>query len=223
MKKNSFNIQLLRKELLLSTSPLTVFFLLFTGVTVVPRFPILTAPLFVCVGIFYTFYGQRDTGDLAFTVLLPVPKRDTVRAKFLFTIFMEFLGFVLQLILTLARLGGLDQSAMFADNPMMPAGVIDLALSILIYAAFILLFLPGFFKKGRAGSESFFPFFLVGIALMAAGEGLYRVPRLKNLWSTDFASVVPQCAICAVCVVAYLAALRYAYRKSILLFEQVEL
>ena len=74
--------KLLNKEFRLCASPLSWIFLIAAGMTLLPGYPILVGAFFVCFGVFHSFQNAREANDVLYTVLLPVRKRDFVRAKF---------------------------------------------------------------------------------------------------------------------------------------------
>ena len=80
--------RLLKKEFGLTAAPITYFFLLFAVMTMIPGYPILVGGFFVCMGVFYTFQFARESNDILYTALLPCKKRDVVKAKVLFTVFI---------------------------------------------------------------------------------------------------------------------------------------
>ena len=42
----------------------------------IPQYPILRGSFFVCLGIFGTFQSGREAGDIFYTVMLPVSKKE---------------------------------------------------------------------------------------------------------------------------------------------------
>ena len=117
---------LLTKELRLTATILSYLFILFVVMTLIPGYPILVGAFFICLGIFYSFQLGRENNDILFTVLLPVEKSDAVRAKYLFTVFIQAAGFVLAFILTIIRLAALSKAPVYMTNPMMNAPTIFL-------------------------------------------------------------------------------------------------
>ena len=83
--------KLLYKEMKLSANPLSYWFIAFSAMTMIPRYPILVGSFFICLGIFYTYQQIREYDDITYTVMLPVKKKDVVTAKYLFVLFIEFI------------------------------------------------------------------------------------------------------------------------------------
>lgn len=170
--------KLLNKEMKLASSPLSWIFLCGALMTLLPGYPILMGAFFVCFGVFHSFQNAREANDILYTVLLPVKKADCVTAKYVFTCFIQILGFVLMAALTVLRMTALKSAAPYVTNALMNATPLFLAFSLLIFAAFNCVFIPGFFKTGyKLG----FPFLRFGIAclmLITLGESLHFFPGL---------------------------------------------
>ena len=108
---------ILQKELQLTASPLSYFFILFAMMTMLPGYPILVGGFFVCLGIFHSFQTGRENNDILFTVLLPVEKSDAVRAKYVFTVFIQMVSFLISFILTLVRMIAFSHAPIFTKSP----------------------------------------------------------------------------------------------------------
>ena len=56
--------KLLYKEMKLSANPLSYWFIAFSVMTMIPRYPILVGSFFICLGIFYTYQQIREYDDM---------------------------------------------------------------------------------------------------------------------------------------------------------------
>ena len=121
-------IKLLRKEIQLAASPLSYFFIGFGLMAFVPGYPILVGSFFVCLGLFQSFQTAREANDLTYTALLPVAKRDVVRAKYAFCCFIEICYFTLTGAVTLIRMTLLSNAAVYRNNVLMNANLVYLDL-----------------------------------------------------------------------------------------------
>nr|MCR5150145.1 ABC-2 transporter permease [Clostridiales bacterium] len=97
-------IKLLKKELKLASSPLSYIFIAFGLMSFLPGYPVLVSAFFVCLGMFQSFQYMREANDITYTVLLPVAKSDTVRAKFAFCVLIELCYFILTSVPALIRM-----------------------------------------------------------------------------------------------------------------------
>ena len=80
---------LLRKEIRLSSLPLTWLFISFGVMTLIPGYPILCSVFFITLGIYQSFQSAREANDILYSALLPVAKNDVVKGKYQFV--MTFL------------------------------------------------------------------------------------------------------------------------------------
>jgi hypothetical protein len=215
--------QLLIKEFKLTSCPLTFFFLAFSAMTMIPNYPILVCAFFMCLGIFYTFQFAREYNDVIYTALLPVAKRDVVRARFAFVITIQCIGFVLCTALTLVRMCRLSESQPYVSNPLMNANFVFLGGILLIFALFNLIFVAGFFKTAFYYGKPFYLFATAAFVVIGILEVLHHIPGLEGLNSCGFSAMGQQLAVLGIGLVAYAVATAAALAKSIRTFEQIDL
>lgn len=107
---------LLKKEMRLSALLLTYLFIGFAFMTLLPGYPILCGVFFITLGIYQSFQNARESNDIVFSALLPIAKRDVVKAKYQFSVLIELCGFFMMAILTLVRMTILSGSAIYQTN-----------------------------------------------------------------------------------------------------------
>ena len=202
---------LLTKEFKLCASPLSWIF------------PILMGAFFVCFGIFHSFQSGREANDVLYTVLLPVRKRDFVRAKFAFTCFIQLLGFVLMAVLTALRMTVLSGGKAYVGNALMNATPLFLAFALLIFAAFNVFFLGGFFRTAYKFGMPFLSFGVAALLLMFIGEALHFFPGLHFFNTPGGERLGLQFAILAAAAVLFALATFLSCRASMARFEQIDL
>ena len=112
---------LVKKEAGLAAMPLTYIFIAFSAMTMIPKYPILVGPFFICLGIFYSFQFAREQNDTLYTVLLPVSKRDAVKAKYIFVCLVQAISFILICLFSFLRVSLAKTSDVYADNTMLGA------------------------------------------------------------------------------------------------------
>ena len=204
---------LMLKERKLAASPLSYLFLAFAAMTLIPGYPILVGAMFVCLGLFYSFQAARENNDILYSVLLPIPKADTVRAKFAFCCRIELAGFAIMAVLTVLRMTVLSNTGPYVTNVMMPANPVYLAFVLLIFTAFNRLFLRGFFQTGYGIGRPFVSFLIADLLLVGIGETLHHLPWFAVLKDTDTRALLIQCGILALAAGIYALLTLGAYRK----------
>lgn len=215
--------KLLNKEFRLAASPLSWIFLVAALMTLLPGYPILMSAFFVCFGVFHSFQNAREANDVLYTVLLPVRKRDFVRAKFAFTCFIQLLGFVLMAALTALRMTVMADAKPYVSNALMNATPLFLAFALLIFTAFNVLFIGGFF---RTAWKIGFPFLWFGVAtllLIFIGEALHFFPGLKFLNVPSGERLGLQFALLAAAAVIYALGTLLSCRACMAKFEKIDL
>ena len=214
---------LLTKELRLAASPLSFVFLVAALMTLLPGYPILMSAFFICFGIFHSFQNAREANDTLYTVLLPVKKSDFVRAKFLFTILIQGIGFVLCTLLTVLRMTVLSKAGPYTGNALMNATPYFLAFILLIYTAFNVLFVGGFFRTGYKIGIPFLYFGIAAFLLVSLAEVLPHLPGLSFLRTPAGERLGLQFGLLAAAAVIYVIATGLACRQAERRFEKIDL
>ena len=214
---------LLIKELRLSTMMLTYIFLGFVLMTFIPGYPILCGAFFFCLGIFQSYQASREANDILYSVLLPVAKRDVVKAKYMAAVLLQMAAFILCAICTFIRMGLLSDTAVYGTNVMMSANFVYLAFVLVIFAVFNLIFIGGFFKTAYGIGKHFVVFIIVNFIIIAIAEALHHLPGFGWLNALDFSYMGGQIAVLAAGIVIYVIVTVLSCRKSQQRFEKIDL
>ena len=213
---------LLIKELKLSTSPITYFFILFSLMTLLPGYPILLGSFFVSFGIFQSFQNSRENNDILYTILLPVKKSDTVKAKFAFVCFIEIVSFIIMTILTFLRMTLLSELTPYVNNALMNANPPFLSFVLIIFGIFNIVFVRGFFKTAYKIGVPFIIFIVITFVVIFIAESLHFFPNLHALNLTSISEVSYQWLITLFALIVYLILTFIAYINSQKRFEKVD-
>ena len=168
---------LLYKELRLAKHPTRFLFLLFSAMLLIPSYPYYVAFIYTCLSVFFVFLQGRENNDLSFTALLPVRKRDIVRARCLLVVLMQLAQVLVSLPCAIvgARINPLGGNAAGIE-----ANAAFFGLVLVMYALFNLLFLPAFYRTGyRVGRAFLFAGASVLVYIVAAELLVQCVPVLK--------------------------------------------
>ena len=206
----------------LTANPLSYWFIVFSAMTMIPRYPILVGSFFICLGIFYTYQQVREYDDITYTVMLPVKKQDVVTAKYLFVLFIECIAFILCLFLTIMRMRFLGDAAPYVTNQLMNANATYLGYIMLVFATFNSIFLAGFFKTTYKIGKPFILFCAVATVIIFMGEILHHIPGLESLNDSSNLNV-PQIVILLFGVAMFKLCTWFSYQKAIKDFERIDL
>ena len=141
MKSQTLN--LLRKEMTLGNSAqTTIWFICCFGMFFIPNYPVYIGPFYITLSIFMTFGMNQVSHDTLYTVLLPVRKIDTVKARFLFCGMLQVVSIFFAVIAGIIRY--------FAKFPAPQSGigitVAFLGLQLFIYTIFNIVFLGNVYR-----------------------------------------------------------------------------
>lgn len=162
--------KLIKKEFTLTAAPLTYIFLAFSLMTMIPGYPILVGGFFICLGILYTFQFAREYNDVLYTALLPVKKRDVVRARYLFVVCIQMAGLLICGLLTVLRMTVLREASVYQANPLMNANPAFLGYLLVVMALFNVIFLTGFYKTAYYYGKPFVLFCVAAFVVVGLGR-----------------------------------------------------
>ncbi len=215
--------KLLNKEFRLAASPLSWIFLIAAGMTLLPGYPILMGAFFICLGIFQSFQNAREANDVLYSVLLPVRKADFVRAKYAFSCCIQLIGFVIMAVLTALRMTVLADGKAYVGNALMNATPLFLAFALLVFAAFNMLFIGGYFRTAYKFGMPFLSFGIATLLLIFIGEALHFVPGLAFFNTTTGERPGLQFTLLAAAAAVYVLGTLLSCRASMARFEKIDL
>ncbi|MBQ6172274.1 MAG: ABC-2 transporter permease [Clostridia bacterium] len=176
---------LLNKELRLSAHLLSYLFLAFSFMALIPGYPILLSAFFVCFGLFQTFQNGRETNDILYSALLPIDKKDVVKARYIFVCLIQIIAFILMAVLTALRMIFFSSAAPYANNAMMNSNPVFLAWTLLIFTLFNTLFVGLFYKTAYKFGKPFISFIVASMLAVCIAEISHHLPGLEFLNTSD--------------------------------------
>ena len=217
------NNLLLKKELRLSTLLLTWLFIGFAFMTLLPGYPILCGVFFITLGIYQSFQSAREANDIVYSVLLPVAKRDVVKGKYRFVILIELLSFILMAALTILRMTLLKDAVIYRQNALMNANPFYLAMVLLLFGLFNVIFVGGFWKTAYKIGKPYVIYIATAFLLIGAAETLHHVPGLEMLNAFGFDHIFLQLSLLLCGALLYAGLTYLSCQKSCADFEKLDL
>ena len=214
---------ILRKELKLSASPLSYFFILFGLMFFLPGYPVLCGAFFVTLGVFQGFQYAREANDIVFSALLPICKKDVVKGKYLFVCFIEACSLILMLFATLIRMTVLSNSAVYRTNALMNANLFAVAGALFVFGLFNTIFLGGFFKTAYKLGRPFITYIIVSFLAIVGFEALHHFPGLEVLNAFGFDCIGLQFVLFFAGFSVFLIMTLLSYRSACGHFERIDL
>ena len=178
---------LLYKQLRLVCQPMTLVFCLFGAMLLIPAYPYTVMWFYVMLGLFFSFLNGREQKDVYYSALLPIRKRDTVKANCLFVGLIELLALVIAVPFALlrAKLG-------IGDNPVgLNANVTLFACGLMLFAVFNAVFLLSFYRTAYKVGVSFVKACIVMAVAAFIMEAVVHFPALSRFNGYDLACPLP--------------------------------
>ncbi|MBE6019212.1 MAG: ABC-2 transporter permease [Clostridiales bacterium] len=214
---------LLKKEMRLSALLLTYLFIGFAFMTMIPGYPILCGVFFITLGIFQSFQSAREANDIVFSALLPVAKKDVVKGKYQFCVFIELCGVLVMAVLTLVRMTVLSEASIYRQNALMNANLFFLGMVLLLFGVFNVIFLGGYFKTAYGLGKPFVIYIIVCFFIIGIAEALHHFPGLEALNAFGFDHPVLQLSTLLTGVLLYVLLTMLSYNRSCRNFEKIDL
>lgn len=163
------------KDLRLAAHPMMYVFALFGVMLVIPNYPYTVVFFYGLLGIFFTFLNGRENKDVYYCAVLPVTKRDQVRARAWLVVAVELAELVIAVPFAFL-------SARINPNGTNLAGIdANVALFgcvLLIYGVFNVVFLPVFYKTAIRAGRAFLLAVIPMTVLMVLVEALSHFPAV---------------------------------------------
>lgn len=210
---------LLYKELKLAAHPNLFIFTLLGVLVIVPAYPYGMVFMFGCLGPYITFMYGRETNDIYYTALLPVKKKDTVKAKCLLLVLAQMTQLLISLPFAFLRVNILP-----GGNPAgIEANIAYYGFGFITYAIFNFIFLTQFFKTAYKAGKAFLMAIIPAFFVVVIMEVLVHFPGFQWLDSVALDAMLNQLPILVMGIVIYIVAVIAAYNLSAKRFERVDL
>ena len=211
------------KEMKLSASPLSYFFILFGLMFFLPGYPVLCGAFFTTLGIYQGFLYAREANDIEFSVLLPVSKQDVVKGKYLFVCFIESCSLALMLAVVLIRMTVLSDSAVYRSNALMNANLFSAGCALVAFGLFNVIFLGGFFRTAYNMGKPFIIYIIAVFLVITLFEALHHIPGLEALNAFGLEHIGLQLVLRIAGFTAFAVMTLLSFRSACARFERIDL
>ena len=212
---------LLKKEWKLVMMPVPLLFLLLSALVLVPNYPYYVTFFYTTLGIFLMLQSARENRDLYYMALLPVTKREMVKARFLLVLSVEGLQMLvcIPLLLLRASYGELKNAVGIEAN------IAFLGLSLVLLGLFNRIFFPMHYKNAYDLGK---PFIVSSAVLAVSIFVLEALQHVLPYFSTVCDSYAPEDQLRQLPVLLGGAAIfalltLRSYRLSVSRFEKADL
>ena len=211
---------LLYKQLHLVCHPMTLVFPLFGVMLLIPSYPYTLIFFYVVLGLFFSFVNSREQRDIYYSALLPIRKRDTVRASVLFVLVVELFSLLVAVPFAMlsVRINPLGGNAVGLE----PNAAI-FAAGLLIFTVFNGIFLPTFYKTAYKVGVSFLKAIIPTSLIIIAMEASVHFPGTEFLEDCTASGQLSLMPLVIVAAIIYGGGTYLAYQAAAKNYEKVDL
>lgn len=212
---------LLLKEFKLAMHPTVVIFFALSAMLLIPNYPYYVVFFYTALGLFFVCLTGRENNDIDYTLLLPVRKRDAVRARILFAATVECIQFVCCALVALLRGSlGLGANAVGMD-----VNIALFGFSFIMLGLFNRMFFTRYYRAPEKVGKAFVvSSIMVFVFISVAEASAHILPFVKNRLDTPDPMFLPEkLATLALGILIYAALTLGACRQAEKSFELLDL
>ena len=203
---------LLLKELKLANLVLPVVMGSLCLLMLIPTYPLYVGLMYMCLAVFFTIMHFREANDVYFSMLLPIRKRDTVRARVLLCCLFEIAQLVVAIPVAVLR------NVFYESNPAgIEANPALFGSALIMFTIFNFLLLTMHYKTAHNIGA---PFIVAGVV---AEVLIHTVPFLRTHLDVVGEHIGMHLIVLALGVVIFVAGNILTYRIAAARFEKVDL
>ncbi len=213
--------KLLWKEFSLAMHPTAIIFLSLSAMLIIPNYPYYVTFFYTGLAVFFTCLTGRENHDIAFSMSLPVRKRDIVKARFAFVMLIQ----LLQVLLSIP-FAALRQSFDMPGNQVgMDANIAFFGLSFGMLGLFNLVFFRVYYKDvNKVGKAFVWSSATIAVYMILAETSAHVVPFVRDCLDTkDPDYLIYKLYVLAAGMLLYGLLTVVAYGKAVRSFEKLDL
>ncbi|MCR5285533.1 MAG: ABC-2 transporter permease [Treponema sp.] len=245
------NLNLLKKEFRLGNNLSVLIWICCSFLMqIIPSYPMYVGPYYCCLCIMLSFALNQTSHDILYTVLLPVKKIDTVKARFMYACILECISLFMSIILGIVKMlvkfpennAGIDLNVAFLGlqmfcfsvfnfiylggvykNPI-KSGIRFLFASLAYFAAYVLCEFPLWKFKGYKASLLAAGYKAFDIKVAIDNLSWFRIPKIGYLFlQNDPLSLIKQLPVFACGLVIFVLVWLITYKRAAKQFERYEI
>lgn len=142
---------LLQKEFRLALHPINIIFLALSAMMLIPSYPYYVIFFYTSLGLYFVCLTGRENHDMEYTMLLPVRRKDLVRARLTMAVIIE----LVQLLLCIPFAIISQKINRMPNMAGMEGNIAFFGLSLLVLGIFNIVFFPVYYRKPTAVGKAF--------------------------------------------------------------------
>ena len=200
----------------------------FAAMLMIPSYPYTVACFYTTLSLFFVCLTARENHDIDYMMILPIQKKDVVKARLMLFIFLEMANFILTTIVVVIRCTACN----YENKGGMSPNLVLLGIFLLMYGVFNYFYLTGYYKDVSKVGKPFLKGCILMCLFVAVDEGIMIAEAVmrqsdKNaslfLNAMDGASLVKQIPILLVCALIFVLLNIRCYKVSRRRFEVLDL
>lgn len=214
-------LNLLKKELRLAMHPTAPLFLALSAMLMIPNYPYLVVFFYTGLAVYFTCLNGRENHDVDYTMLLPVGKRDVVRARILLVVLLEWTQLAVSVPFALLRQRLIPEPNLAG----MDANLALFAVALLQMGLFNLIFFRLYYRDVRKVGAAFAATCVMTFLFIAVMEAMtYVLPFFRDVLDTpDPEHLLAKLLALLVGVCAFMAFTLMALRRAEKDFERQDI
>ena len=203
---------LLRKELRLALHPTAPLFVALAAMVLIPNYPYEVIFFYLCLGVFFICLTGRENRDVAYSLLLPIPKGAIVTGRIALTVCLQLAqlaALIPCVALRYALMGGENLAGL-------DAGVALFGLGLALFGLFNLAFFPAYYRNpDKVGRPFLYGCLAMFVGMSADMAAVFALPFARDVLDTpDPAHLPEKLAVLLAGALLYAAATWAAWRVS---------
>lgn len=186
----------------------------------IPAYPLYVGLMYTCLGVFFTLLLFRETNDIYFSMMLPIPKRQIVLGHLILFCIFEIVQLVVAVPVALLR-----HALIHTPNPVgIEANPALFGSALIMFTIFNFILLTEHYRDAyRLGVPLTFAGTAVLIYIAVAELAVVLNPVLKANLDTVGTPLGPQLAVLLLGIVIFVLGNLATYRVAAARFERVDL
>ena len=212
--------KLLAKELRLALHPTNIIFLTLSLLLLIPNYPYLITFFYTSLGIFFLCQNGWENKDIYYSLLLPVRKRDIVKARFGLIIMIELAQILIAIPAAIIR----NSLPMSSNLVGLDANLAFFGFAFALLGIFNLVFLSCYYHDvNKVGRPFILSCVAIGAYIIIIEAACHIVPYFSEILDTpDPLFLTHKLIILLVGIITFLLLTLLSYRRSAAAFEQLD-
>lgn len=192
--------KLIKKEFALAMHPVTPLMVLLGAMVLIPAYPYAVMFFYVAMSVFFTCLSGRENKDIAYSLALPVAKKDIVAARVAYAAIIQLMQLAVALPFVLVK-----NSLFPTPNPAgIDAGISVFAVGFIAFGLFNAVFFTSYYKDTEKVGMAFVKA-SIALGIYAAFDlvATYAIPFVKNILDSPDPNHIAEKLVFLLCACAF--------------------